>query len=176
MDDKTELLRSWFDQIESQVQFGDNKAALLVAGDALLLGACVELIKAASGCPPKEIAAACVVPSIPFGLAATAAGLLLVSLACALFAARPARIHAQPPPEFFLLSYVASIDGPAFAQRFKDASFDRLVDEALTAIHGKAAYATVKFLWLRRAVNATLLSVGFMVAAVIAGIVSWMVS
>jgi hypothetical protein len=30
---KTELLRSHFEQIESQVQFGDHKASLLVAGD-----------------------------------------------------------------------------------------------------------------------------------------------
>src|SRR5687767_5238119 len=98
------------------------------------------------------------VPSVPLGLAAIAAVLLVVSLTCALLAARPARIHDQPPPEFFLLSHIARTDRHAFVKAYKDASFDDLVDAALESIHGKAKYATAKFRWLRRAVNATLLS------------------
>ena len=78
-------------------------------------------------------------------------------------AARPATIHDQPPPEFFLLSHIARMDCHAFVKAYKDASFDDLVEAALISVHGKAAYATKKFRWLKRAVNATLLSLGFIV-------------
>ena len=35
-DTKSDWIASFFDQIESQVQFGDTKASLLVAGDSIL--------------------------------------------------------------------------------------------------------------------------------------------
>ena len=52
-DDKTEFLLGLLEQIESQVQFGDNKASLLVAGDAILLAACGGLIKNGLWLPTK---------------------------------------------------------------------------------------------------------------------------
>jgi hypothetical protein len=111
------------------------------------------------------------VPSVSLGLATTAAGLLTFSLACALLAARPARIHDQPPPELFLLSHIAQMDPQVFAKQYTDASPDDLIQAAMKTIHSKATYATQKFRLLKRAVDTTLLSLGFMVATLVVAIV-----
>ena len=161
--DKTEFLSSLYDQIESQVQFGDNKASLLVAGDAILLAICGGLIETVSGCQQTAFSVSCMVPSVQLGLAGIAAALLVSSLACALIAARPAGIHNQPPKILFLLSHIARLQPDEFAAAYKNASFDDLVDEALVSIHGKAVYAAGKFRWLKRAINATLMSLAFIV-------------
>jgi hypothetical protein len=47
---KAEFLRALFEQIESQVQFGDNKAALLIAGNVILLAINGAVVKMGSGC------------------------------------------------------------------------------------------------------------------------------
>jgi pycsar effector protein len=164
---KPDFLDSLFEQIESQVQFGDSKASLLVAGDAILLAVCGSLIKMVSGCPGEEFTVSCLVPSVSLGLATCAAAFLTVSLMLALRAARPAKIHNQPPSELFLVSYIAGLDCDEFTRKYGDASSDYLIEEALKTIHGKAVYATQKFRLLRTAVNSTLLSLGFMVAALI---------
>lgn len=167
---KPEFLDSFFEQIESQVQFGDSKASLLVAGDAILLAVSGGLIKMVSGCHGGDFAVSCIVPSMTLSLATTAAALLTLSLACALLAARPAKIHDQPPPELFLLSYIARVDRDAFAKTYMDASPDDLIQAALRSIHGKAVYATRKFRLLKTAIDATLLSLGFMVATLVVAI------
>jgi hypothetical protein len=112
----------------------------------------------------KELTVDCMVPSVPLGLAAIAAALLVVSMGCALWTVRPARVHKNPPPgELFLLSSVALMDRQKFVEAYKDSQFDYLVEKALIAIHGKAVYATEKFRWLTLAIYATLLSLGFLV-------------
>jgi Pycsar effector protein len=166
--DKTEFLSSLYDQIESQVQFGDNKASLLVAGDAILLAICGGLIQMVSGSQPSAFGVSCMVPSVPLGLSVIAAALLISSLACALVAARPSGVHEHPPKLLFLFSHIAGLEPDEFAAAYKNASVDNLVDEALVSIHGKAMYATRKFRWLRRAINATLLSLGFIVLTALA--------
>lgn len=112
----------------------------------------------------------CMVPSVSLGLSTTAAALLTFSLACALLAARPAKIHDQPPPELFLLSHIARTDRHEFAKKYTDASPDDLVQAALSSIHGKAVYAARKFRLLKRAIDATLLSLGFMVATLVVAV------
>jgi hypothetical protein len=168
------FLRGFFEQIETQVQFGDSKASLLIAGDAILLAVTGGLIEMVSGCPGNGFTVSCIVLSIPLGVAAAAAALLVISLACALVAARPARLHAKPPAQLFLLSYVASLKHDKFLEAYRNAnaSLDALADEALTSIHSKAVFATHKFWWLKRAVDATLLSLGFMVATPILALIS----
>src|SRR5262249_4997476 len=94
---KAAFLHSFFEQIESQVQFGDSKAALLIAGDAILLAIAGGLIRMVSGCHGDQFDVNCVEPSIAVGFAAAGAALLVLSLACALVAARPARLHVKPP-------------------------------------------------------------------------------
>lgn len=167
---KAQFLHSWFEQIESQVQFGDSKASLLIAGDAILLAISGGLIKMVSGCQGNDFTVSCMVLSITLGLAVIAAALLVLSLVCALLAARPAKIHKDPPPELFLLSYIADMKRAEFGKAYRDASLDNLVEEALSAIYGKAVYATQKFRWLKHAVDATLLSLGFMVATLLVAI------
>lgn len=164
---KPELLDTFFQQIESQVQFGDTKASLLVTGDAILLAVSGGLIKMVSGCRGDDFTVSCVVPSIALALATIAAVLLTLSITCALLAARPARIHDDPPSELFLLSHIARMNPQAFAKQFTEASPDDLIQTALTAIHSKAGYATRKFRLLKHAVDATLASLGFMAAAVV---------
>jgi Pycsar effector protein len=162
---KERYLLSVFGQIESQVQFGDSKAALLIAGDAILLAISGSVITMVSGCGKAALGVACLVPSVPLALALAAAGLLIASLACAFLAARPAKVHDDPPPELFLLSHIARSEPRDFVRDFQESSSEELADAALTTIHGKARYATAKFRWLRRAVSANLFSLGFMVAA-----------
>jgi hypothetical protein len=164
---KPDFLDSLFEQIEGQVQYGDSKASFLVAGDAVLLAVCGGLIKMVSGCRADEFTVSCMVPSVSLGLATTAAALLTLSLVFALLAARPAKIHKQPPPELFLLSYIARTNRDAFTKMYIDASPDELIQSALNTIHGKAVYATEKFRLLKRAIDSTLLSLGFMVAALV---------
>lgn len=164
---KPEFLDSFFEQVESQVQFGDSKASLLVAGDAILLAVSGGLIKMVSGCHGDEFTVSCMVPSVSLGFATATAAFLMLSLVYALLAARPAKIHDRPPPELFLLSHIARTDRDAFAKKYIDASPDDLIQAALSSIHGKAVYATRKFRLLKRAIDATLLSLGFMVATVV---------
>lgn len=168
---KAEFLRCWFEQIESQVQFGDSKASLLVAGDAILLAISGGLIKMVSGCQGADFAVSCMVPSITLGLAAIAAALLVSSLAFALLAARPAKVHDRPRDELFLLSHIAEMKRHDLLREYQDLSLDKLVEEALIAIHNKAEYATQKFRWLKRAIQSALLSLVFMVATPLVAVV-----
>lgn len=161
---KPEFLTSFFEQIESQVQFGDTKASLLVAGDAILLAVSGGLIKLVSGCKGNDLALSCMVPSVSLGLAVVTAALLVVALACALLAARPARIHGAPTRQLFLFSYIARMEPQEFFEQYTDASEEELIYHALIGIHGKACLAAHKFRLLKYAVNVTLLSLGLMVA------------
>ena len=124
--EKSELLRGFFDQIESQVQFGDHKASLLVAGDALLLAVSGGLIQMEAGCPANEFSVPCMHPSVPLALALLTALLLIVSLGCALRAARPAGIHEDPPPSIFLLSHIARLEPKQFVETYRAASAEDL--------------------------------------------------
>jgi hypothetical protein len=170
---KAEFLRSHFEQLESQVQFGDHKASLLVAGDAILLAICGGLIRMLSGCQGDKLTMSCVVPSFSLYLAIAAAALLISSLFCALYAALPNKVHRKPPTELFLLSHVARMQRQQFIRVYEDASYSDLVKQALTAIHGKAVYADKKFRWIRRAVQATLLSLGFIVLTLLVAVASY---
>ena len=170
-EDKLAFLHDVFNQVENQVQFGDSKAALLVAGDTILLAISGGLIKMVSGCQGDSFTPSCIVPSIPLGLAAMAAALLVLSLASALIAARPASVHDQPRHELFLISHIARTSRGDFIKKYKDATLDDLLEEALKTIHGKAAYATGKFRWLKHAIDATLLSLGFLIATPLAAII-----
>ena len=167
---KPDFLDSLFEQIESQVQYGDSKASLLVAGDAILLAVYGSLIKMVSGCPGDQFNVSCMVPSAGLGLATCAAAFLTLSLVLALRAARPAKIHNHPSSELFLVSYIASLDCDDFTRTYRDASSDYLIEQALKTIHGKAVYATKKFRLLKAAVDSTLVSLGFMVATLIVAI------
>jgi hypothetical protein len=170
--EKVELARDFFNQVESQVQFGDNKASLLVAGDAILLAVSGGFIKMVSGCEAAEFPVGCVVPSIELALATSAALLLIISLACALWAARPAIKHGDPPREFFLLSHVGAKKEPQeFLEWYRSISDEDLLSEALVTIHGKARYATGKFRWLKHAVHATLASLLVLLLALVTAVV-----
>lgn len=164
MDNKTEFLRCLFEQIESQVQFGDSKASLLIAGDAILLAICGGLIKMASGCEAPDFSVSCMVLSPTLVPAVVAAGFLLLSLCYALLAARPAEVIKDPRPELFLVSHIAE-DRSKFVKRYEEAWERELVKEALVTIHGKAEYATKKFRLLKHAIHATLASLAFMAAS-----------
>jgi hypothetical protein len=164
---KTEFLRSHFELVESQVQFGDHKASLLIAGDAILLVTCGGLIRALSGCQLDKLMMSCIAPSASLGLALITAALMILSLCYALLAALPSKVHVNPPAELFLLSHIARTQRHIFIQEYRDASYDDIVEEALAAIHGKACYADKKFRLLRWAIRATLLGLGFIVLTVL---------
>ena|SRR5215218_947099 len=172
---KIEFLRSHFDMVESQVQFGDQKASLLIAGDAILLAICGGLIGMVSGCPNDSLRVSCMDPSFSLSFAAIAAALLFCSMLCALLAALPSLIFvrkAKAPHRYFLLPHIARDKKPdMFIKEFKDASDSRLVEEALIAIHGKARFATRKFRFLICAVAATFLSLACIGVTVLVAVV-----
>jgi lysylphosphatidylglycerol synthetase-like protein (DUF2156 family) len=165
--EKSEFLLGLFNQIESQVQFGDHKASLLVAGDALLLTITGGLINMVSGCPQDTFSVQCAQPSAPLLVSLLTALLLVISLVCALLATRPSSIHDDPPPDIFLFSHVALLKPGEFVDAYKAASGASLEEAALLAIHSKAKYATRKFRRLKYAVTATLLGVGSLVATLV---------
>lgn len=174
---KSEFLDLFFNQIESQVQFGDSKAQLLVAGDAILLALSADLIKFLSGCHGDDFSISCIQFSPSLALAITAAAFLAISLVCALLAARPAPIHDakiddDAPLQLLLFSHIARMEREVFAKEYLGAPSERLIQEALMQIHGKARYAKRKFHLLKKAIDNTLVSLGFMVASLAVGIIS----
>lgn len=164
--DKTDFLREYFIQVESQVQFADTRAALLFAGNALLLGINGELLKMFAGCPAGELVFKNVHLSSPFICATIAAFLLIISLAFALWAALPSKIHGKPPKQFYLLSHVARITEQEFIEIYDKMSIDKLQQEMLIAIHGKACFATIRFGRLKKAIKATLFGLALQVCAI----------
>jgi hypothetical protein len=80
-------------------------------------------------------------------LAIISAMLILVALAHALWAAKPARFYGSQelPKEFFLISYVASIKSSEFVDIFRGGTLEDLETWMLEAIHGKARHAHKKF-------------------------------
>jgi hypothetical protein len=170
---KIEFLRSHFDMVESQVQFGDQKASLLIAGDAILLAVCGGLIGMVSGCPKDGLRVSCMDPSFSLGLATIAAALLICSMLCALIAALPSLVFVgKAPDEHFLLPHIASSkESGKFIDEFEAASDSQLVKEALIAIHGKARFATRNFRLLICAVAATFLSLAFIVVTLLVAVV-----
>ena len=167
---KADLLRDYSQQIESQVQFGDNKATLLITGNGILLAISGGLARTVSGCPEKELAAECVALTPQLGLAIGAGLLIVFSLTCALFAARPAAIHKNPLPELFLFSYVGGLDKERYLELVGAATDEKLATDALCAIWGKAHYARKKFRWLRYAIHASLASLFLLVGSVLAAL------
>lgn len=97
--------------------------------------------------------------------------MLLVSMAFALWAALPSKIHKKPPDQFFLLSYVAQIDELAFIKAYERMSEEKLCKEALIGIHGKAKFATFRFGRIKKAIRATLLSLLLLMGAIVAAII-----
>jgi hypothetical protein len=169
---KIEFLRSHFDMVESQVQFGDQKASLLIAGDAILLAICGGIIGMVSGCPKDALRVSCMDPSFSLGFATIAAALLICSMFCALVAALPSLVFVRKPPDaHFLLPHIARCKEPrTFIKEFEVASDSDLVKEALIAIHGKARFATRKFRLLICAVAATMLSLAFIVVTLLVAV------
>jgi hypothetical protein len=171
---KIEFLRSHFDMVESQVQFGDQKASLLIAGDAILLAICGHIIGIVSACPKDALRVSCMVPSSSFSLAMIAIVLLIFSMFCALLASLPSLVFvrkAKEPYRHFLLPHIAREKKPdAFIMEFERASDAVLVKEALIAIHGKARFATRKFRLLIYAVAATILSLVFLAVTLLVAV------
>jgi Family of unknown function (DUF5706) len=168
--DKGSFLTAFFDQIESQVQFGDAKASLLIAGNAILLGISGGLAKLLAGCPGDEISFRCMTVSAELVVALLSSALFILALVFSLVAARPARIHSKPTAEFFLLSHVARLKRAEFVEKYKTASHAELTDDALRTIHAKACFATAKFRRLRYAVDCTLTGLALMAAAMLVAI------
>lgn len=174
MDDgKKPFLLTYFNQIEAQIVFGDSKASLLIAGDSILLAIAGSLVNTVSSCQGKAFSVSCLVFSPSLMLAVMSMASLVIALAHALRAARPASIHVRPRPEFFLISYVAQVPRDEFVGSFNKATLGDLEQWALETIHGKATYATGKFRLLRRAVDATLISLGLLVCAALSAPITW---
>lgn len=171
---KIEFLRSHFDMVESQVQFGDQKASLLIAGDAILLAICGQIIGIVSGCPKDALRVSCMVPSFYLNLAMIGTFLLICSMFFALLAALPSLVFvrkAKEPYRHFLLPHIArEKKSDAFIKEFERATAAVLVEEALIAIHGKAHFATRKFRLLICAVWATILSLVFIAGTLLVAV------
>lgn len=167
---KTEHLHNYFNQVESQVQLADTRTALLIAGDAFLLGVNGRLLQMVSGCRSGEFTVDCINISTPFLLALFAIAVLFLGIVFALSAAIPSRVHREPPKRFFLLSYVASLKDSEFVDAYEKMSIWELEKESLVAIRGKAEFATVRFGRLHSAITATLCSLVLQACAAVAAV------
>ena len=162
-----DYLGSHFQQIESQVQFGDSKASLLVAGNAILLAVSGSLVKMLSGCLGNEFTISCMEMSWSLSLSISSGVMLMISVVLSLLAARPAKIHGNPNPELFLLSYIATLDRDEFVKDYIDTTPDELTKDALKCIYGKSVFAAKKFRLLKWAIDTTILSLVFIVISLI---------
>jgi len=172
MSTKEEFMKLLWDQAEEQIQFGDQKASLLIAGDAILLtmvGTEAMSTNFTKALVPGGFSFNTVAPlllSIGFTVC------LVISLAYALLAARPATIHNNPPQELFLVSHIARMDRREFIKTVDATSPDDLGRYALETTHGKYSFAAAKFRLLKRSVNATLVSLLFVGASVLIRVVA----
>jgi hypothetical protein len=151
--------------VEDQVRFGDTKASLLIAGDALLLTICGAMIKTGLDCRLNgqlrcpSAAGEVVVPAI-------AAAFLLASVAIALLAVMPNVVHKDPPKELFLFSWIGKEEkAQPFLDAWENATDGDMNRDLLRGIYGKSRYGRRKFRNLRWAIQATLASVGFIAIA-----------
>jgi hypothetical protein len=168
---KLAFLMAYADQIEGQVQFGDTKASLLIAGDAILLGISGGLINLIWPATDNRFASSHASTLLIIGAIATST-LLVLALALALWTARPAPVHDKPVANFFLLSYIARLTPEAFIASYNSSSVGALSEEALLTIHGKARYAATKFRCLKWAIYATLLSLGIFAVTLLLALIS----
>ena len=160
--DNRDFVTLLFEQVESQVQFGDGKASLLIAGDAILLAISGSTAQFVSGCSDEPFALACTKLSFALACAIGASASLILSLTCALWAARPSSVHGAPRPEFLLISYIAKLPRSAFIDAYSKASTENVSAWALEAVHSKAQFATRKFRWLKRAVDSALVGLALL--------------
>jgi hypothetical protein len=165
---KKQFLHDYFNQVETQVHFADTRAALLVAGNSVLLAINMVLLHAFAGGTTGRFSLANVEPVAGFVLALGGALFLMISLVYAFCSALPSKIHGNPPAQFFLLSHVARLTESKFIQTYEEMSNSQMEREALCAIHGKAVFAAKRFGRIRNAIKATLISLVLQVAAVIA--------
>ena len=154
-----------FQLIESQVQFGDSKASLLVAGNAILLAICGSFIKLLSGCNSSNFSFDCLEPTASLLLVSISGFCILASVTFALFAALPGKIHLQPPEQLYLLSYIATLKSDEFISKYMSTSHDEFYIQALKAIHGKSVFATRKFKLLRFSIYSTLWGIALLALA-----------
>jgi hypothetical protein len=168
------FLLAYFNQIEGQVVFGDTKASLLIAGDAILLAIIGNFLKTVSGCSGDTLSMGCVEFSIPLQLVLISAIFMLAAMVYALVAASPASFFTSTEPrekEFFRIRDVASLKAAEFVDMFRGANAEDLERWALEAIYGKARHATRKFRLLWVAFHATLVSLAFLACGAILALV-----
>ena len=172
---KREHLHNYFNQVESQVQLADTRTALLIAGNAFLLGVNGRLLQMVSGCRSGEFTVDCVKVSPPFLLALFAIAFLFLGMVFALSAALPSGVHREPPKRFFLLSHAATLKDSEFVAAYEKMSISELEKEALFAIRGKAEFATGRFGRLHSAIMATLCSIVLQACAAVSVLIQILV-
>jgi hypothetical protein len=155
-----EWLRWLMDHIEGQVAFGDTKASLLLAADAILLAALGSLITA----DHPGFASLSGVTKVLLGLSFLA---LIIALILGLHTILPNWANLRAPRDsrteslYVDFSRIARQRPESFMSAVRQANKIELDDDIAIVINGKARWAKRKFILLYFAVIATQLAVAF---------------
>lgn len=143
------------EHVESQVVFGDTKAALIVAADAILITGYVTGIKefGLAGMLSRPTIVALIVSLI----------ILVAGLVFALVAVLPSRLHWRPTEQMnslLLFSKIARYESPEkYATDFNRLNEESLSDHILSQVYGKSRWALFKYKIIWWSVLFTIISV-----------------
>ena len=148
-----------FNHIEGQVEFGDTKAALLVAADAILIGAYLSVV--------GEFGLTQRISRISVAIIILASLIIMIAYSLSLWTIIPNPKHGKIN-SLLLYSYIATFDNPEdFVREFLDVEEDELRNEILRDVYGKSKWAHRKFTLLRWAVLLTGTSVVLVIIALL---------
>lgn len=160
-DYKREIKRALLEHIEAQVVFGDTKAGLIVAADAILITGYVAGI--------KEFGLAGMLGRSTVVLLILSLMILVAGLILALIAVMPNLMHWRSPPNSMLLfSRIARYkNADAYAADFNALNEEALSDALLAEIHGKSRWALFKYKLITCSVLLTIVSVSLATIAIL---------
>lgn len=155
-DYKQEIRRALLEHVEAQVVFGDTKAALIVAADAILITGYVAGI--------KEFGLAGIFSHSTIWWLTASLFILVGGLVLALVAVMPNIRHWRPPANvtnILLFSRIARYKTPEdYAEEFNGLNDEALSNAILFQVYGKSKWALFKYklIWLSVALTIISLS------------------
>ena len=169
---KHDISAALLEHVEAQVVFGDTKAALIIAADAILITGYVAGI--------KEFGLAGILSYSTVVLLIVSLIILVGGLVAALIAVMPYRGHWRPSAgisSVLLFSQIARYKSPQeYAADFCGMDDESLCNEILFQIYGKSRWALYKYKVIWWSVLFTIISVSLATIAILIDMLSKWVS
>lgn len=160
---KNEIRKALLEHVEAQVVFGDTKAALIVAADAILITGYVTGI--------KEFGLAGMFYRFTVVWLIVCLIILVAGLILALIAVMPNWRHWRPSTDMhspLLFSSIAEHQSPqAYAEAFNELPEESLSNEILFQVYGKSKWALFKYKIILCSVLLTIVSVSLATIAIV---------